>query len=135
MDPVALIDDMAARARVASAVLMQIPTARKAAGLKAGAAQLRASMSTIIAANDIDVAAAKATGMAPAMIDRLTVDAARVEGIATSIEAVANLPDPVGAIIDQSERPNGLKFTRIRIPLGVIGIIYESRPKIGRAHV
>ena len=111
MDAVALIDDMAMRARVALAVLAQMPTARKAAGLNAAAGQLRASMAAIIAANDIDVAAAKAGGMAAAMVDRLTVDAGRVEGIAASIEAVARLPDPVGAIIDQSERPNGLKFT------------------------
>ena len=130
MDPVALIDDMAARARVASAVLAQMPTAKKAAALNAAAAQLRASVDAIITANAIDVAAAKASGMAAAMVDRLTVDMARVEGIAASIEAVASLPDPVGAIIDQSERPNGLKFTRVRIPLGVIGIIYESRPNV-----
>ena len=130
MDPVALIDDMAARARAASAVLAQMPTVRKAAALMAAAGQLRASMAAVMAANDIDVAAAKAGGMAAAMVDRLTVDAAHVEGIAASIEAVARLPDPVGAIIDQSERPNGLKFTRVRIPLGVIGIIYESRPNV-----
>ena len=130
MDAVALIDAMAARARGASAVLAQMPTARKAAGLMAAAGQLRGSIAAIIVANDIDVAAAKASGMAAAMVDRLTVDKARVEGIAASIEAVARLPDPVGAIIDQSERPNRLKFTRVRIPLGVIGIIYESRPNV-----
>ena len=130
MDAVALIDDMAARARGASAVLAQMPTATKAAGLKAAAGRLRASSDAIITANAIDVAAAKASGMAPAMVDRLTVDAARIEGMAASVEAVASLPDPVGAIIDQSERPNGLKFTRVRIPLGVIGIIYESRPNV-----
>ena len=130
MDAVALIDDMAARARAASAMLAQMPTAKKAAGLVAAAGQLRGSIAAIIVANDIDVAAAKASGMAAAMVDRLTVDKARVEGIAASIEAVARLPDPVGAIIDQSERPNRLKFTRVRIPLGVIGIIYESRPNV-----
>jgi glutamate-5-semialdehyde dehydrogenase len=130
MDAVALIDDMAARARVASTLLSGMATAQKSAGLKAAAAQLRASTDAIIAANGVDLAAAKATGMAPAMVDRLTVDAARIEGIAAAVEAIAALPDPVGAIIDQSERPNGLKFTRIRVPLGVIGIIYESRPNV-----
>ena len=130
MDPVALIDDMAARARIASNRLSSMPTAQKAAGLKAAAAQLRASASAIMAANAIDLDAAKASGMAAAMVDRLTVDAARIEGIASAVDAIAALPDPVGAIIDQSARPNGLKFTRVRVPLGVIGIIYESRPNV-----
>ena len=130
MDPVALIDDMAARARVASTALSAMATSQKSAGLKAAAAQLRASTSAIIAANAVDLAAARANGMAPAMIDRLTVDAARIEGIAAAVEAIASLPDPVGAVIEQSERPNGLKLSRIRVPLGVIGIIYESRPNV-----
>ena len=130
MDPVALIDDMAARARIASNRLSSMPTAQKVAGLKAAAAQLRASASAIMAANAIDLDAAKASGMAPAMVDRLTVDAARIEGIASAVDAIAALPDPVGAIIDQSAQPNGLKFTRVRVPLGVIGIIYESRPNV-----
>ena len=130
MDPVALIDDMAARARIASNRLSSMPTAQKVAGLKAAAAQLRASASAIMAANAIDLDAAKASGMAPAMVDRLTVNAARIEGIASAVDAIAALPDPVGAIIDQSAQPNGLKFTRVRVPLGVIGIIYESRPNV-----
>ena len=130
MDPVALIDDMAARARIASHRLSSMPTAQKAAGLKAAAAQLRASASAIMAANAIDLDAAKASGMAAAMVDRLTVDTARIEGIASAVDAIAALPDPVGAIIDQSAQPNGLKFTRVRVPLGVIGIIYESRPNV-----
>ena len=130
MDPVALIDDMAARARAASTLLAGMPTAQKSAGLRAAAAQLRASTDAIIAANGIDLVAAKANSMAPAMIDRLTVDAARIEGIAAAVDAIAALPDPVGAVIEQSERPNGLKLSRIRVPLGVIGIIYESRPNV-----
>ena len=130
MDPIALIDDMAARARIASHRLSSMPTAQKAAGLKAAAAQLRASASAIMAANAIDLDAAKASGMAAAMVDRLTVDAARIEGIASAVDTIAALPDPVGAIIDQSAQPNGLKFTRVRVPLGVIGIIYESRPNV-----
>ena len=130
MDPVALIEGMAARARIASNRLSSMPTAQKVAGLKAAAAQLRASASAIMAANAIDLDAAKASGMAAAMVDRLTVDAARIEGIASAVDAIAALPDPVGAIIDQSAQPNGLKFTRVRVPLGVIGIIYESRPNV-----
>ncbi len=130
MDPIALIDDMAARARIASHQLSSMPTAQKASGLKAAAAQLLASVDAIMAANAVDLDAAKASGMAAAMVDRLTVDAARIEGIASAVDAIAALPDPVGAIIDQSARPNGLKFTRVRVPLGVIGIIYESRPNV-----
>ncbi len=130
MDAVVLIDDMAARARAASQLLSGMATSRKAAGLRAAAAQLRTSSNAIIAANAIDLTAAKASGMAAAMVDRLTVDGARIEGIATAVEAIAALPDPVGAIIEQSERPNGLKLSRVRVPLGVIGIIYESRPNV-----
>ncbi len=130
MDPVALIDDMAARARAASQVLAAMPTERKAAGLKAAASHLRASSDAIMAANAIDLEAANASGMAAAMVDRLTVDSARVDSIAAAVDAIAALPDPVGAVIEQSERPNGLKLSRVRIPLGVIGIIYESRPNV-----
>jgi glutamate-5-semialdehyde dehydrogenase len=130
MDPVALIDDMAARARTASQLLASMPTDKKAAGLRAAAAKLRASSDAIIAANAVDLNAAHANGMAAAMIDRLTVDMARIEGIAAAVDAIAALPDPVGAVIEESERPNGLKLSRVRVPLGVIGIIYESRPNV-----
>ena len=130
MEPVALIDDMAARARAASHLLASMPTEQKAAGLRAAATQLRASSASIMAANAIDLAAARASGMAAAMIDRLTVDATRIDGIAAAVEAIAALPDPVGAVIEESARPNGLKLTRVRVPLGVVGIIYESRPNV-----
>ena len=130
MDAVALIDDMATRARLASRVLAAMPTTVKSAGLKAAAVQLRADSDAIMAANAVDLIAAKASGMSSAMIDRLTVDAARIEGIANAVETIAALPDPVGAVIEQSERPNGLKLSRVRVPLGVIGIIYESRPNV-----
>ena len=130
MTPEALIDDMAARARVASRVLSGMATPQKAAALKAAAAELRGSSNAIIAANAIDLAAAKGNGMAAAMIDRLTLDSARIEGISDAVDAIAALPDPVGAVIEESERPNGLKLSRVRVPLGVIGIIYESRPNV-----
>ena len=129
-DAVQMIDDMAVRARAASAVLAQTPTAVKAAGLRAGAARLRADARAIMAANTQDVAAARAAGLSPAMIDRLMLDTARIEGIAKGVEAVAALPDPVGVVIDESERPNGMKLSRVRVPIGVIGIIYESRPNV-----
>ena len=130
MDPVALIDDMAVRARAASRLLSGMATAQKAAGLTAAAVQLRASCDAIIAANRIDLGAAQASGMAAAMVDRLTVDRIRVEAIAAAVDAIAALPDPVGAVIDHVERPNGLNLSRVRVPLGVVGIIYESRPNV-----
>ena len=130
MDAVALIDDMAARARAASIVLGRADTQRKAAALNAGAAQLRATAADILAANEIDVAAGREAGLSSAMIDRLTVDAVRVDAIAAAVEAVAALPDPVGAILSEDVRPNGLRLSRVRVPLGVIGIIYESRPNV-----
>ena len=130
MDAIALIDDMAARARAASIVLGRADTQRKAAALNAGAAQLRATAADILAANEIDVAAGREAGLSSAMIDRLTVDAVRVDAIAAAVEAVAALPDPVGAILSEDVRPNGLRLSRVRVPLGVIGIIYESRPNV-----
>ncbi len=130
MDPVALIDDMAVRARAASRALSGMATAQKAAGLTAAAVQLRESCDAIIAANRIDLDAALASGMAAAMVDRLTVDRIRVEAIAAAVDAIAALPDPVGAVIDHVERPNGLNLSRVRVPLGVVGIIYESRPNV-----
>ncbi|MBU6206879.1 MAG: glutamate-5-semialdehyde dehydrogenase [Alphaproteobacteria bacterium] len=125
-----LIADMGARARAAALVLAQTPTTQKAAALRAGAAAIRASAAEILAASAMDVAAGEKNGLSGAMLDRLRVDAARLEGIAASVEDVTALPDPVGQVIDQSERPNGLKLSRVRVPLGVIGIIYESRPNV-----
>ena len=129
-DPVTLIADMARRARAAAAVLAQTPTVRKAQALQAAALQLRADAAAILAANAKDLEAGAANGLSPAMLDRLKLDAGRLEGIAAGVEAVASLPDPVGDVIDESTRPNGLKMSRVRVPLGVIGIIYESRPNV-----
>lgn len=129
-DPVTLIADMARRARAAAAVLAQTPTVRKAQALQAAALQLRADAVAILAANAKDLEAGAANGLSPAMLDRLKLDAGRLEGIAAGVEAVASLPDPVGDVIDESTRPNGLKMSRVRVPLGVIGIIYESRPNV-----
>ena len=130
MDAVAIVADMAKRARAASAVLAQTPTARKAAALVAGAAAIRNAAAVILESNAKDVAAGKANGLSPAMIDRLLLDEKRIEGMAAGVESVAALPDPVGQVIDESVRPNGLKMSRVRVPLGVIGIIYESRPNV-----
>lgn len=129
-DPEALIADMGARARNAARVLAQTPTETKAAALRNAAAALRASEDEIVKANRADMARGEANGLTAAMLDRLKLDGERIEGIAQALESVATLPDPVGAIIDESTRPNGLKLSRVRIPLGVIGIIYESRPNV-----
>src|SRR5690606_12621866 len=90
----------------------------------------RDNADAILAANARDLAAGEANGLAPAMLDRLKLDADRLEGIASAVEAVAALPDPVGQVIDRSSVPSGLALSRVRIPIGLIGIIYESRPNV-----
>jgi glutamate-5-semialdehyde dehydrogenase len=130
IDAQALIHEMGRRARAASAVLALAPTATKAAALVAAARHLRATEAGIIAANAEDMARGTANGLTGAMLDRLKLDPKRIEGIATGLEAVAVLPDPVGQEIDRTTRPNGLILTRVRVPLGVVGIIYESRPNV-----
>ena len=123
-----LISETAARARAAQRVLAHAPTAKKAAALTAAAANVRARRDTILAANAQDMAGA--AGLSPAMRDRLALDPARVEAIAAGLDAVAALPDPVGRVIDRTTRPNGLALERVRVPIGVIGLIYESRPNV-----
>ncbi len=129
-DADALIGTMGRSARVAAATLALAPTAQKAGALVHAAALLRQRAEAILAANADDMARAAESGMADAMRDRLRLDPARLEGIARALEAVAALDDPVGRTIDASERPNGLRLSRVRVPLGVIGIIYESRPNV-----
>jgi len=126
----ALIADMGHRARAASKTLAAIPTAKKAEALHAAAMAIRADADAVLAANAVDVAAGEANGLSGAMLDRLKLDPKRLEGIAAAVENVAGLPDPVGQIIDQSVAPSGLKLSRVRVPLGVVGIIYESRPNV-----
>ena len=121
---------MAERARGAAIDLAEIPGARRAAALRAAAAALRADAPAILAANARDVAAAPGFGLTPAAIDRLVLDEARLEAIAAGVEAVAALPDPVGEVIDESVRPTGLVVRKIRVPLGVVFFIYESRPNV-----
>jgi glutamate-5-semialdehyde dehydrogenase len=130
IDPTLLIKDMATRARAASAVLARETSARKASALMAAAKAIRTSEAEILNANEQDVATARANGLSPAMIDRLLLDSGRIAAIADGVETVAGLRDPVGMVIDENLRPNGLKLSRVRVPLGVIGIIYESRPNV-----
>ncbi|WP_328702876.1 glutamate-5-semialdehyde dehydrogenase [Arenibaculum pallidiluteum] len=117
-------------ARTAAAVLAQAPRARKDAALHAAAVALRAGIPAILEANAADLAAARARGIPASFMDRLSLDAGRIEGIARGLEEVAALPDPVGDVIAEWTRPNGLLIQRVRVPLGVIGIIYESRPNV-----
>lgn len=129
-NPTDLINDMGKRARDAAAILARTPTSTKAEALRAAAAALREDAATILAANDRDLAAGREKGLANAMLDRLALDDRRLEGIASALDAVAGLPDPVGDVIDESAPANGLKLKRVRVPLGVVGIIYESRPNV-----
>ncbi|MBX3506413.1 MAG: glutamate-5-semialdehyde dehydrogenase [Parvibaculum sp.] len=119
-----------AKARDAAPALATAPTKQKDAALLAAAMCIRANVDDILAANELDVADAKKNGLTPAMIDRLALDTKRVEAIAKALEEIAALPDPVGSKIAEWDRPNGLHIERVRVPLGVIGIIYESRPNV-----
>ena len=130
LDPAVLIEQLARKGRAAQRVLAAMPSDAKAAALMKAAAALRADKDAILAANAQDLAEGEARGLTSAMLDRLRLDDARLEGVAAGVEAVAQLPDPVGQVIDSSERPNGLKLSRIRVPIGLIGIIYESRPNV-----
>lgn len=129
-DTTSLIAEMARAARAAARILAAAPTEAKAAALRSAAHSLRANQGTILAANAEDMAAGAASGLSGAMLDRLRLDEARLESIAASVEAVAALPDPVGSIIDRSVPANGIALERVRVPLGVLGIIYESRPNV-----
>jgi glutamate-5-semialdehyde dehydrogenase len=125
-----LIADMARAARLALPTLAAAPTAQKALAIRTAADAIRARSEELLSANAADVAAAKAAGMTPALVDRLALDAGRVTTVAGGVTAVAGLADPVGAVIARWSQPNGLQFERVRVPLGVIGIIYESRPGV-----
>ena len=121
---------MALAAKDASRVLAKASTAQKNKALREMAKALRRRTKAIVAANVKEVAAAKAAGRTAAFVDRLTLDAARVEGVARGLERVAALPDPVGETSDFARRPNGLVIKKMRVPLGVVAIIYESRPGV-----
>ncbi len=125
-----VIRDLAIAGRAAQRLLARMGDAEKAAALKAAASALRDAESEILAANARDLAAGEANGLTKAMLDRLKLDPARLAGIADAVDQVATLPDPVGETIDASERPNGMKLSRVRVPIGLIGIIYESRPNV-----
>lgn len=128
--PADLIADMASAGRRAQRVLARMSDDAKASALIGAAHALRADAAAILAANAKDLAVGEAAGLSPAMLDRLRLDPERLQAIAGAVEHVARLPDPVGAVIDSAVRPNGLALSRVRVPVGMIGIIYESRPNV-----
>jgi glutamate-5-semialdehyde dehydrogenase len=125
-----VMEQMGRAALEAAAVLAQASTRQKNDALIAAAKAIRASRAEILAANSRDMEAARARNLSPALLDRLKLDEKRVESIARAIDEVVSLADPVGAIAAEWDRPNGLRIQRVRVPLGVIGIIYESRPNV-----
>ncbi len=124
------IAEMTVKARAAARMLAQASDATKAAALQAAAAALRIQAPKILAANAKDFEAGTKAGLSAAMLDRLKLDSARIEGIASAVDQVAVLADPVGELIDTRTQPNGLVMERVRVPIGVLGIIYESRPNV-----
>jgi len=129
-DIAAAMGEIARGARSAARVLALAPAEQKNRALALMAAAVRAQAAAIMDANAEDVAEARASGVTGAFLDRLSLDPARVEAMATGIDAVRALSDPVGIIIESWTRPNGMRIERVRVPLGVIGIIYESRPNV-----
>ncbi|MCJ7788272.1 MAG: gamma-glutamyl-phosphate reductase, partial [Methyloceanibacter sp.] len=117
-------------AREATGELARASTAQKNAALEAMAAKLEANAGKIIEANAQDLESARKKGRDAAFLDRLALDEKRVAAMARSLRDIAALPDPVGQVTESWMRPNGLKISRVRVPLGVIGIIYESRPNV-----
>ncbi len=128
--PEELVGRLARAGRITQRALARLGEPQKAAALIAAADALRAAASEILAANARDMAAAVAGGLNDALLDRLKLDPARLAAMADGVAQVAVLPDPVGQVIDSSVRPNGLALSRIRVPIGLIGIIYESRPNV-----
>lgn len=125
-----IIHQMGRQARSAARRLATLSSARKDDILRAMAASLRAQAATILVENEKDLSAGREKGLSAAMLDRLRLDEARIEAMAAGIEHIAGLPDPVGQVMEAWERPNGMKIEQVRVPIGTIGIIYESRPNV-----
>ena len=117
-------------AKEAARVLAVASSAQKDAALEAIAQALEARQAELLAANARDLSAAKENGMRPALLDRLSLDEGRIAGIVEGVRQVKALPDPIGAVTKMDTRPNGLMIGKRRVPLGVIGIIYEARPNV-----
>jgi len=124
------IHQMGRQARAAAYQLAKLSAAEKNAILRAMATAIRGHAPELLKANALDLAAGVAKGLSAAMLDRLRLDAPRIEAMAAGIDQVATLPDPVGQVMEAWERPNGMKIEQVRVPIGTIGIIYESRPNV-----
>ena len=122
--------DIGRDARKAARALALAPAAQKNRALAAMAKAIRGSQAAILAANREDLAEAKASGATAAFLDRLTLDAARIEAMAEGLDVIRKLKDPVGTVLASWRRPNGMRIERVRVPLGVVGVIYESRPNV-----
>lgn len=129
-DVAALMAEIGAKARVAARQIAVTPAAMKNNALAGMAMVIDHEIESILQANAKDLAAAREAGLSAAFIDRLTLDEERIKAISNGIRAIADLEDPVGKVIAEWERPNGLKIRRVRTPLGVLGVIYESRPNV-----
>ncbi|WP_428248906.1 glutamate-5-semialdehyde dehydrogenase [Ferrovibrio sp.] len=129
-DATELMNELGRAARAAAQQLSIASPEQKNRALLAAAKAIRANAPAILAANAEDMVAAKAKGLSGALLDRLELNASRIESIAVGLEDIAALPDPVGAVTAEWTRPNGLRFQRVRTPLGSIGVIYESRPNV-----
>ncbi len=129
-DMTTMIGDLARAGRTAQTRLARLTGPEKAKALTLAADGLRAGKAEILAANQKDCSAARAAGLSDALLDRLALDAGRIEAVAAAVDGIAALPDPVGQRIDQTERPNGLVLERVRVPIGLLAIIYESRPNV-----
>lgn len=125
-----LMEQIGKQAKAASETLALCSSEEKNAALASSAKAIRSAKDDIIAANNKDMDIARGRGLKGAMLDRLLLDDERIEAIATSIEAIVKLKDPIGDVLETNDRPNGLSISRIRVPLGVIGIIFESRPNV-----
>ena len=125
-----LMSDLGRRARAAASALAATSGEQRNAALIGAATALRGNTQQILEANARDLESAKQNNASAAMLDRLALDTERVEGIAQGLEAIVALPDPVGRVMAEWQRPNGLRIQRVAVPLGVIGIIYESRPNV-----
>ncbi|HUE46945.1 MAG TPA: aldehyde dehydrogenase family protein, partial [Aestuariivirgaceae bacterium] len=129
-DVAALVTAMGAKAREAASRIATADSAVKNQALRSAATRLRAATGAILEANALDIAGLQAAGATAAVIDRGTLSPERIEAIAAGLEAIAGLPDPVGEVMSEWERPNNLRIRRVRTPIGVVGVIFESRPNV-----
>ena len=125
-----MLKTMGKQAKTASRVLAVATREEKNKALEAIALALEANTEAVLAANEKDLANGRANGMSQALLDRLKLDESRIRGIAAGVREVASLPDPVGRVLEETERPNGLRLVKVSVPMGVIGIIFEARPNV-----